>query len=68
MDRRVFLGRATLFPFSLGKSAPRWLEAQELEIEKGAPSPDPIPAPHFPDRLHLFEWRNWELANTDRPA
>jgi hypothetical protein len=28
----------------------------------------PIPEPHFPDRLHLFVWRNWELANTDRMA
>jgi len=68
MDRRVFLGRATLFPLLLGNAASRWPEAQELEIEKGAPSPDPIPEPHFPDRLHLFVWRNWELANTDRLA
>lgn len=42
----------------------------------GAGSPDraqastlqPIPEPHFPDRLHLFIWRNWELAKTDRLA
>lgn len=30
--------------------------------------PKPIPEPHFPDRLHLFVWRNWELANADRMA
>ena len=24
--------------------------------------------PHFPSRLHLFVWRNWELANLDRMA
>lgn len=24
--------------------------------------------PHFPSRLHLFVWRNWELANADRMA
>lgn len=24
--------------------------------------------PHFPSRLHLFVWRNWELANTERIA
>lgn len=23
---------------------------------------------HFPDRLHQFVWRNWELANTDAMA
>jgi hypothetical protein len=28
----------------------------------------PIPEPHFPNRLFLFVWRNWELANTDRLA
>ena len=29
---------------------------------------DPIPEPHFPSRLHLFVWRNWELAPTARMA
>jgi len=28
----------------------------------------PIPEPHFPDQLHLFLWRNWELVNTSRMA
>jgi hypothetical protein len=23
---------------------------------------------HFPDRLHAFVWRNWELASLDRMA
>ena len=27
-----------------------------------------IPEPAFPSRLHLFVWRNWELANADRIA
>ncbi|MBX5493869.1 MAG: hypothetical protein IRZ15_00905, partial [Bryobacteraceae bacterium] len=26
----------------------------------------PLPADYFPSRLHLFVWRNWELANLDR--
>jgi len=30
--------------------------------------PQPISEPHFPDPLHLFIWRNWELANSDRLA
>jgi hypothetical protein len=28
----------------------------------------PLPAEYFPSRLHLFVWRNWELANLDRMA
>ncbi len=28
----------------------------------------PLAEPHFPSRLHLFIWRNWELANSDRIA
>ncbi len=68
MNRRTFLGHATLGPLLLGKTTSRWLGAQELENETGAPSPDPIPESHFPDRMHLFVWRNWELANTDRLA
>ena len=27
-----------------------------------------VPEPHFPSRLHLFLWRNWDLANLDRVA
>ncbi len=26
-------------------------------------APKPIAAPHFPDRLHTFVWRNWESAD-----
>jgi hypothetical protein len=28
----------------------------------------PVAEPHFPDRLHQFVWRNWELANLSRMA
>jgi hypothetical protein len=31
-------------------------------------APAPLAEAHFPDRLHLFVWRNWELANSDRMA
>lgn len=34
----------------------------------GAATLNPIPEPHFPSPLHLFVWRNWELANFDRMA
>jgi hypothetical protein len=30
--------------------------------------PRPLMEAHFPDRLHQFVWRNWELANLDRMA
>ena len=28
----------------------------------------PIPAPHFPDALHAFVWRNWQLVEPERLA
>ncbi len=28
----------------------------------------PVPAPHFPDRLHTFVWRNWQLVEPARMA
>ncbi len=31
-------------------------------------APAPLAETHFPDRLHQYVWRNWELANTDRLA
>lgn len=30
--------------------------------------PDPVPCPHFPDRLHAFVWRNWQLVPVERIA
>lgn len=29
------------------------------------PSPEPVPVPHFPDRVHAFVWRNWQLVPAD---
>jgi len=26
------------------------------------PTPEPVSAPHFPDRVHAFVWRNWQLV------
>ncbi len=31
-------------------------------------APAPVPAPHFPDRLHAFVWRNWQLVPAKRLA
>jgi len=30
--------------------------------------PAPVPVSHFPDRLHAFVWRNWELVPAERMA
>ena len=58
MQRREFL---YLGPLALGLSRCR----------SGDPPtalPQPIPEPHFPNRVFQFVWRNWELANTSRIA
>ena len=68
MDRRKFLGQSALGTFLLARPWGNGLRAQRLQMERGAPTPEPVPEPHFPDRLHLFVWRNWELANADRMA
>jgi hypothetical protein len=31
-------------------------------------APKPLPLPHFPDRLHAFVWRNWQLVPARRMA
>jgi hypothetical protein len=31
-------------------------------------APAPVLVPHFPDRLHAFVWRNWELVPLERLA
>ena len=28
----------------------------------------PVPSPHFPDRLHAYVWRNWQLVPLQRLA
>ncbi len=31
-------------------------------------APRPLTPPHFPDRMHVFIWRNWECVDLDRMA
>ena len=38
-----------------------------MELPSG-PTPDPVPVPHFPDRLHAFVWFNWPLVPVERMA
>ena len=37
------------------------------ELPKGS-APRALDFPHFPDRLHAFLWRNWQLVPTERLA
>ncbi len=46
----------------LAAFSPAGLHGAESVLPTG-PSPNPIDAPHFPDRLHTFIWRNWECAD-----
>ena len=48
-----------------------WLSQIPLVHGEEQTSFPPVPAlleAHFPSRLYLFVWRNWELANLDRMA
>jgi hypothetical protein len=38
-----------------------------IELPMG-PAPQPVTAPHFPDRLHAYIWRNWQLVPVERLA
>jgi len=65
-DRREFLSSTStlagaLFFGGLGASS-------VIGRSKEAAIPAPIPEPHFPSQMHLFVWRNWELANIERIA
>ncbi|HUQ91536.1 MAG TPA: hypothetical protein VM120_07630 [Bryobacteraceae bacterium] len=64
MRRNSPLSRRDLLAGAGGLAAGTWL----LQIPGMAQGPAPLPEPHFPDRLHLFVWRNWEIVNIDRIA
>ncbi len=45
------------------------LGAADLDAVDSLPvgaQPDALATPHFPDRLHAFVWRNWDLVDADR--
>jgi hypothetical protein len=68
MNRRTFLEWSAFYSFLLAGRRLDCSADKEPEIERGAPTPEPLAESHFPDRLHLFVWRNWELTNLDRMA
>jgi hypothetical protein len=63
MDRRKFSRGIAFYSFLSGGAWPRWLKAETLPA--GTPAPKPISEDDFPDRLHLFVWRYWELVNLE---
>ena len=68
MERRLFLSRSMLVAFLLTEPRKSLIDSQGLCSEKETPALEPVNETHFPDRLHLFVWRNWELVNTERLA
>ena len=51
--------------FSSAAARPAGLSVSDLPV--GA-APSPVPLAHFPDRLHAFVWRNWQLVPAKRMA
>ncbi len=79
-NRRTFLKSASLALGSCGLAkygliggwagtAPAVTEAglSAADLPRGN-APKPVPFPHFPDRLHAFVWRNWQLVPARRMA
>lgn len=48
--------------------APAAATAKPSPAAPSAAEPTPVAAPHFPDRLHAYVWRNWPLVPTARLA
>ena len=73
-NRRGFLRAASLAIG--GVCAADLSSSPPVTAQEGAPritlpegdAPAPISAPHFPDRLYAFVWRNWTLVPLERMA
>ena len=78
LNRRTFLKATSL---ALGSSAlaqhrliEGWAEAAPVKSANSLTAADlprgsalkPVSLPHFPDRLHAFVWRNWQLVPARR--
>ena len=57
------LGRSDGSKLALGPAK----RALHPELPQGS-APTPLGFPHFPDRLHAFVWRNWQLVPLERLA
>jgi hypothetical protein len=63
MSRRVFIGAAAVASVALA-----FPSVHTTTALPAGPSPEPVPLPHFPSRLHAFIWRNWPLVPAETLA
>jgi hypothetical protein len=63
VNRRAFIGAAALTSVALAFPSFHAVAA----LPAGS-SPEPVPLPHFPNRLHAFVWRNWPLVPAETLA
>jgi hypothetical protein len=80
LNRRAFLKSGSLVLGSCGLVrygvVEGWAKSATADKEVGltaadlprGSAPKPVPFPHFPDRLHAFVWRNWQLVPARRMA
>jgi len=61
--RRAFLGAAALASVALA-----FPSVHAVAALPGGATPEPVPLPHFPSRLHAFIWRNWPLVPAETLA
>ena len=63
LSRRKFLASATLVAAGIALVKPQLSLASSKALFLPA-----VALPHFPDKLHAFLWRNWNLVSLDRMA
>ena len=63
ISRRSFMGAAALASLALA-----FPSVQASATLPAGPGPDPVPFPHFPNRLSAFIWRNWTLVPAETLA
>jgi len=61
------LGRSIAFAADEEPLAKKPVTMSASDLPKGS-APPALPLTHFPDRLHAFVWRNWQLVPADRLA
>jgi hypothetical protein len=66
-SRRKFITVSSIATASLGLEWRKNLAGNRF-IQLDKLSADPVPFPHFPDRLYTYTWRNWTLVPIERLA
>lgn len=61
------LGNGAVFADEKRVSTSKATQMLASELPQGS-APPALVFPHFPDRLHAFVWRNWQLVPIDRLA